>query len=395
MFSDGIRRALGPVLRTVANTAVEKAVAPQLQPAARAVANFAVSSFERGTSPLVALNPPPPPTPQVDGKLEAGDWLTVTVNDGVNQRKDAGKTSKLLTTFPRGTMLKIAAPPENGAVVQNNFVYVESNTGQKGWVFKDYVGEISAEVAEKALADELAKARAANHQTDAADAYQDIYVNQFDAEKQVGDETGRNANCGPASTLMALRNEGLVIPSIPDITHDGSAGADVQAVRYWGNSETDPATDGVTTNEAGETVYALGWENSQYTGFEDVSNAVAAAGGSSKDVSADSASIRKAIESGMSVVVSGTFVETPAQASEGSEDAEPVLKGDTWEQGGGATDHLVAVVGMEGDDFIICDPASDCGTPIQVSAAELDAFMRGNPGAIGISGPTPGPGSEA
>jgi hypothetical protein len=434
MSTDGIRRALGPLLRTVANTAVEKAVAPTLQPAAKAVANFAVSSFERGRSPLVALNPPPPPvvmappvivqaqptvvtpptsTPQVDGKLEAGDWLSVTEKDGANQRQKPTTKSGINTTFAEGTLLKIVAPPDNGAVSQEGFVYVESRSGQQGWVHESLVGEVSTEFVEQVQADELAKKRAENHQTDAADAYQGIYVNQFDAEKQVGDASARNANCGPASTLMAMRNEGLTLPPIPDVTSSGTAGDEVQAARYWGSSNA--GSDGVTTNDAGETVYALGEENSLYTGFNNVRNAVTAAGGTCEDVAADSASIKTAIESGMSVVISGNFVETPKQAPEGTapelvgpdnvlyrdsdkdglpdmRNGEPVIdrldKGDTWERGGKAEEHLVAVVGMTPEgNFIVCDPASECRTPIEVSPAELDAFMRGNAGAIGIAGP--------
>ncbi|RKH66195.1 hypothetical protein D7X96_22110 [Corallococcus interemptor] len=383
MSTDGIRRALGPLLRTVANTAVEKAVAPPLQPAAKAVTNFAVSSFERGRSPLVALSPPPPPpAPQVDGKLEAGDWLSVTDKDGANQRQRPTTKSGINTTFTEGTLLKIIPPPDNGAVSQEGFVYVESRSGKQGWVHESLVGEVSEEFVNQVKADELAKKRAENHQTDAADAYQGIYVNQFDAEKQVGDPSARNANCGPASTLMALRNEGLTLPPIPDVTSSGTAGDEVQAARYWGSTNT--GNDGVTTNDAGETVYALGEENSLYTGFKNVRNAVTAAGGTCEDVAANSASIKTAIESGMSVVISGNFVEPSAQDPEGA----PVLKGDTWEQGGGAEEHLVAVVGMTPEgNFIVCDPASACRTPIEVTAEELDAFMRGNAGAIGIAGP--------
>ncbi|MHA7632486.1 SH3 domain-containing protein [Corallococcus sp. M7] len=396
MFSDGIRRALGPVLRTVANAAVEKTVAPPLQPAAKAVANFAVSSFERGTAPRVVLNPPPvilqrpavdltPPNAQGDGTLGAGDWLNVSASDGVYLRPGPSAESDKGILYGTGTKLKIIAPPDGGPAVQGDFAYVQDARGRQGWVRAANTREMTA--------DEVKTYRAARNQSDAADAYQDIYVNQFDAETQVGDKEGRNANCGPTATLMAFLNEGLEIPSIPGIEHNGTAGADVQAVRYWGNRVSDPDTDGVTTNDAGETVYALGWENSQYTGFEDVKNAVTAARGSWAKVAANSEGIQKAIESGMSVVISGTFVEA---AAEGSENADPVVKSDTWAQGGGATDHLVAVVGMTPEgNFIVCDPAVEVRTPIEVTPEELDAFMRGNAGAIGIYDPTPGPRSGA
>ncbi|NRD53475.1 C39 family peptidase [Corallococcus exiguus] len=398
MFSDGIRRALGPVLRTVANTAVEKAVAPPLQPAAKAVANFAVSSFERGTSPRVVLNPPPvvvqrppvdltPPNAQGDGKSGEGDWLNVSSSDGVYLRPGPSAESGQSVLYGTGTKLKVIAPPDNSAAVQGEFVYVQDARGRQGWVRAAKTSEMST--------DEVAKYRAARHQSDAADTYQDIYVNQFDAETQVGGD-GRNANCGPTATLMAFLNEGLVIPSIPGITHNGTAGADVQAVRYWGNTASDKGSDGVTTNAAGETVYSLTTENSQYTGFQDVKNAVTAARGSWAKVGANSESIKEAIDSGMSVVISGNFVETPAQAPEGSENADPVLKSDTWAQGGGAQEHLVAVVGVTPEgNFIVCDPAVDVRTPIEVTPEELDAFMRGNAGAIGIYDPTPGPRSGA
>ncbi|MBN8466742.1 C39 family peptidase [Corallococcus exiguus] len=394
MFSEGIRRALGPVLRTVANTAVEKTVAPPLQPAAKAVANFAVSSFERGSSPRVVLNPPPvvvqrppvdltPPNAQGDGTLGEGDWLNVNSTDGVYLRPGPSAESGQSILFGTGAKLKVIAPPDNGAAVQGEFVYVQDARGRQGWVRAAKTQEMSA--------DEVTNYRAARNQSDAADKYQGIYVNQFDAETQVGGD-GRNANCGPTATLMAFLNEGLDIPSIPGITHNGTAGADVQAVRYWGNRVSDPSSDGVTTTN-GETQYSLTTENSQYTGFQDVKNAVTAARGSWAKVDANSESIKEAIESGMSVVISGNFVEAPAQ---GSENADPVVKSDTWAQGGGAQEHLVAVVGVTPEgNFIVCDPAAEVRTPLEVTPGELDAFMRGNAGAIGIYDPTPGPRSGA
>ncbi|RKH58232.1 hypothetical protein [Corallococcus aberystwythensis] len=420
MFSDGIRRALGPVLRTVANAAVEKTVAPPLQPAAKAVTNFAVSSFERGTSPLVALNPPPvalTPNVQGDTNMTPGEWLIVSTPENVYQRPGPSAESGQGVLFYKGTKLQVAAPPDNGPAVRGDFVYVQdANRQQQGWVRMSLTKEMTAA--------DTKTYRAGRNQTDAADKFQDIYVNQFDAEKQVGGD-GSNANCGPTSTLMAMQNEGLDIPSIPGIEHNGTAGADVQAVRYWGNHESDTDSDGVMTTDANETVYSLKSENSQYTGFPDVKNAVEAAGGTCEDVAADSESIRKAIDpGGMSVVISGTFVEPPAQAPPGTpaglvgpnnvlykesdtpgvaatgKDGLPIVvqdtKGDTWARGGGAKEHLVAVVGVTPEgNFIVCDPASDCRTPIEVTAEELDAFMRDNAGAIGISGPATEPAAEA
>ncbi|WP_147447125.1 C39 family peptidase [Corallococcus sp. CA054B] len=397
MFSDGIRRALGPVLRTVANAAVEKGVAPPLQPAAKAVANFAVSSFERGTSPKVVLNPPPvvvqrppvdlTPTPNVQGdqNMAPGEWLIVSSPENVYLRPGPSAESGQSVLFYKGTKLQVATPPDNGPAVRGDFVYVQDANRQKqGWVRMSHTAEMT-EADTKTY-------RASRNQSDAADAYQGIYVNQFDAETQVGGD-GRNANCGPTATLMAFLKQGLEIPSIPGITHNGTAGADVQAVRYWGNRLTDTNSDGVTTNPQGGTEYSLTTENSQYTGFQDVKNAVTAARGSWAKVDANSESIKEAIESGMSVVISGNFVEAPAQ---GSENTDPVVKSDTWAQGGGAQEHLVAVVGMTPEgNFIVCDPAAAVRTPLEVTPAELDAFMRGNAGAIGIYDPTPGPRSGA
>ncbi|MCP3059348.1 hypothetical protein LXT21_11240 [Myxococcus sp. K38C18041901] len=435
-MTDAIRRSLGPIIRTVANATVQKAVPPAMQPAAKAAVDFAVSSFEQGKPARapVALNVMPPPTvilanpavvtpptkntaatpvsgTQGDGQVQPGDKLAVAADgDTLNLRPEAGTTQKPKGSFPTGARLEVATPPGGGSSEQNGFVYVSGPGGETGWVSAQYTRELTAEEAAQ-------PASTGGTTTPAAAAYQSVFVDQFAAEKEVGGDAS-NANCGPSSTLTALLNEGLEIPDIPGIEHNGTTGADVQAVRYWGNHADDSGSDGVYTKEDGTLAYSLdgkGNENSTFTGFTDVANAVAAAGGTTANVAANSTAIMTAIDNGSTVVISGTFVETK-KAPEGTPEAlvnpengnlyvdsdgdgAPDLKNgvpnewhqkaDTWKGQHGSTMHLVAVVGRTPEgNFIVCDPAhtKPTASPIELTPSELDAFMRGNAGAIAVNG---------
>jgi hypothetical protein len=70
---------------------------------------------------------------------------------------------------------------------------------------------------------------------------QDFYIHQTNAEMEVSFTNakgtsmagnGGNANCGPSSLAMAFRLEGLELPAIPGVTHNGTDGADVLAARF-------------------------------------------------------------------------------------------------------------------------------------------------------------------
>lgn len=417
-MTDAIRRGLGPAIRTVGNVAIEKTVPPPLQPVARAAMNFAVSSFEqaRPMRALVSLDVPPPVTGasvQGNNTLEVGDKLQVNSDIGVNLRAGPATNQADIGGFNNGARLEVIAPPR-GSPEQAGFVYVRGPDGSTGWVSTSFTRELTEAEAAQAP---VATGTSGDDNTAAAAEYQDVYVDQFGAEGDVGGD-GQNANCGPSATLTALRNEGLGIPAIPDLVSTSSqdtTGAEVQAVRYWGNHENDAGDDGVSTNDQGEVVYALG-ENGTYTGSTDIENAVTAAGGTFYRPAANPEAIAEAIRNGSTVVVSGSFYEYTSATEQTPEalrapdglvyvdangDSLPDAnaagefslatekKGDTWTQGGGAIEHFVAVVGVTDEgNFIVCDPAHPSKAPIEVSPEKLDAFMRGNRSAIAIDGPT-------
>ncbi|NTX34438.1 SH3 domain-containing protein [Myxococcus sp. CA033] len=418
-MTDAIRRSLGPVIRTVGNVAIEKTVPPPLQQVAKAAMNFAVSSFEqaRPARAQVSLEVPPPPVTnasvQGNDRLEVGDKLQVESGIGVNLRERPLASSRDLGGFRNGERLEVIAPPQ-GSPEQAGFVYVRGPDGSTGWVSTSFTRELTEAEAAQAP---VAVGTPSDENTAASAEYQDVYVDQFGAEGDVGGD-GENANCGPSATLTALRNEGLEIPPIPDLvtTHgQDTTGAEVQAVRYWGNHENDSGDDGVSTNDQGEVVYALG-ENGSYTGTTDIEHAVTAAGGTFYRPAANPGAIADAIRDGSTVVISGSFYEystatdltpealrapegrvyvddngdfLPDETAPGEYTLATEKKKDTWTQGGGAIEHFVAVVGVTDEgNFIVCDPAHPSKAPIEVSPEKLDAFMRGNRSAIAIDGPT-------
>lgn len=213
------------------------------------------------------------------------------------------------------------------------------------------------------------------------------YINQFDAELQVSGD-GRNANCGPTSVVMALRDQGLSLPDIPGVAHNGTNGADVQVARYHMYKGVDANRDGVVpvdpnNPDAGYQYAAMsgaGNENSTYTDFSGVSRAVRAAGGVAEYLSPNAEGVAQALREGKAVVVSGNFVEVINGVKQ--------EKTDTWTRGGGVEAHIVAVTGLTEDgNFIVSDPAHPERGPIIATAAELDAFMRGNAAAMSVSKP--------
>lgn len=285
-----------------------------------------------------------------------------------------------LTQIPQGAVVQVRP----GVEPQNGFVPVtwSVNGEQKpGWIAQQFTEPAAPASAE----DQQALAAA-----------QQNFVNQFAAEKQVSyvtqDENGNpivkqgdgvNANCGPSSVVMALRAQGLTPPAIPGIPSDGSNGAAVQAARYSMYQGVDGARDGVVpvdpkNPDAGYRYAPMegpGNENSSFTGFDGFPSAVQAAGGVAETIPATSDGVAQAIREGKSVVVSGTFLDGATE------------KTDTWARGGGATLHVVAVTGMTSDgNFVVSDPAQN--GPIIATSAQLDAFMRGNAGAMSVDNPS-------
>lgn len=343
------------------------------------------------------------------GEGEEQEYLRTT--SGLNLRSvPTTEGNDPIVEIPNGAIIEVT-PDSDGNVRDGDFVHVSwdnEGTSQTGWVHEGYTEPQSA-------ADVQAQGEA-----------REGYIHQFDAETQVSyttadgvevDGDGRNGNCGPTSVVMALRAQGLSLPDIPGIEHNGTDGADIQAARFhmYNDLEGNEFRDGVVLQDPDNPdagfeyapMNGTGNENSQFTGFPGVANAVDAAGGEAVGIPATSEGVAEAINDGASVVISGSFLEpneAPVMAAEGEPrnelgqliDGEGNVvmarpaKTDTWARGGGATEHLVAVTGMtEEGNFIVSDPAHPSRGPIIATPAELDAFMRGNPGAMAISAPEP------
>jgi hypothetical protein len=331
----------------------------------------------------------------------------VRTQDGLNLRQvPSTEGNTPLAVIPQGTTLEVT-PDANGETRKDGFVHVSWNDGgtqRSGWVAERF----TEPAAPPNPADEKALQQASG-----------VYINQFTAEQQVsstnadGQEVagdGANANCGPTSVAMALEAQGLSLPAIPGVESNGTAGDKVQAARYHMYNGADDARDGVVLQDANDPskgyqyapMTGAGNENSTYTGFSGVARAVEAAGGKAEYIPASSAGVAQAISEGKAVVISGDFTEQvpvtaePGQPAneqgqlldgQGNVVTQAATKTDTWARGGGATQHLVAVTGMTAEgNFIVCDPAHPDSRPVVVTPAELDAFMRGNAGAMSVDG---------
>jgi hypothetical protein len=193
------------------------------------------------------------------------------------------------------------------------------------------------------------------------------HINQFDAELLIGGD-GTNANCGPTSLVMALHSLGLKVSGENQQT---SIGESVDLARK--SMVVDSARDG--TDGFGNRSEA---EHSTFTSLDDVTRGASAAGASTRTVSPDADSIRSALLSGASVIISGTFVgksPLPWTGDLGSDNQSPP---------GGATAHIVAVTGFDSKSglFTVDDPARR--TTIKVSSASIENFMSGNAGAVAL-----------
>lgn len=194
------------------------------------------------------------------------------------------------------------------------------------------------------------------------------HINQFAVEKQVGGD-GANANCGPASLVMALRALGLQLPGETANSTDGEV---VDLARRIMVLDSD--RDGVT-----ETGNRSEKEHSTYTYFPELLRGARLAGASTEWLSPTALDIQRAIANGAKVIVSGTFEDkTPLPWTGDSEIDSAIAPG-------GATEHYVVITEYDPNRklFTVHDPGRHA--PHKVTAATLEDFMRGNAGALAIS----------
>jgi hypothetical protein len=193
------------------------------------------------------------------------------------------------------------------------------------------------------------------------------HINQFEAEKQIGGD-GANADCGPTSLVMALGAIGL---ELPGSSYGMTSGDSVRLARRV--MVSDPGRDGVGPNANAE--------RNTFTNLGEVRRGALQAGARSQVLAPTSQSVREALSGGAAVVVSGTFAgkhPLPWTGDRGTDSGSPP---------GGATAHIVAVTGYDRytNQFRVQDPARR--TPLLVSPDALDAFMRGNAGALALFNP--------
>ncbi len=194
-----------------------------------------------------------------------------------------------------------------------------------------------------------------------------MQINQFDAELQGGGD-GINANCGPTSLAIALHALGLKVAG------ENASTSEAEVVDLARKSMViDPGRDGV--DESGARSDA---EHNTFTDLGDLMRGAQAAGAKTSLLSTDTETLRKALEKGAKVLVSGTFVDKsplPWTGDRGSDDQTAP---------GFATKHIIAVTGYDTQTgkFTINDPARS--TSIRVNAATLSHFMSGNAGAVAI-----------
>jgi hypothetical protein len=194
------------------------------------------------------------------------------------------------------------------------------------------------------------------------------HINQFEAERQLGGD-GRNANCGPAALVMALRAVGRDIAGAAPGINDGQAVALARRAMV-----TDPGRDGVT--DSGQVAE---FETNSFTSLGEIQRGARASGATTQRLAPNAESVRQALLRGASVVLSGTFAgksPLPWTGDRGHDNATAP---------GGATGHFVAVTAYDSNSgyFLVHDPARR--SPLAVSGPTLEYFMRGNAGALAIS----------
>ena len=195
-----------------------------------------------------------------------------------------------------------------------------------------------------------------------------VHINQFDAEMSAGGD-GINADCGPTSLVMALHALGLEVAGATD---NSSTGELIDLARQ--SMVADAGRDGVDQN--GKRANA---EHNTFTNFDDLTRGAKEASATAHRITPAAASIKTALMSGSKVIASGTFV--------GKQNLPWTGDRGTDNQGapGNATMHIIAVTGYNSgqDKFVVDDPARR--STILVTAEQLEAFMKGNAGALAVS----------
>jgi hypothetical protein len=196
---------------------------------------------------------------------------------------------------------------------------------------------------------------------------QSTHINQFTADLAAGGD-GTNADCGPASLVMALHDLGLRVAGETTTSSDSQA---IDLARL--SMASDSSEDGLDAN--GNRSEA---EHNIMTDFNDLIRGVSAAGAKSQEITANASSIMHSLQEGAVVIVSGTFENKSPLPWTGDMDT------DNQTAPGGATDHVVEVSSYDSFSklFTINDPARN--TSLQVSAATLERFMSGNAGALSV-----------
>jgi hypothetical protein len=285
-------------------------------------------------------------------------WRTT---DNVNIRSGPGTEHETLTPRPlaSGTLLQVHGQRDGWLQVTTN--------GTNGWVSADYATQLPA--------DEAAAAGRDFEQLQQAAGY---YINQVDAEGDVGLDQQKNHNCGPTSLAIALRQQGLTLPAIEGVPDNGTPGAEVQRTRYAMYHGHDDSMDGVTAGPDGALQYSDA-ENTSDTGPTGLKRGIEAAGGKWTTLG-DTDEIVSALNAGKTVIVSGSFVDLDANGVPTTTE-----RSDVWERGGGATRHIVAITGVTSDGgFIVDDPIYERRGPVVVTRDQLETFMAGNWSALSV-----------
>jgi len=320
---------------------------------------------------------PPPPDPGDGASVGNADTSVFRPNppaphywrttDAVNLRSGPGTDHDRLATLPAETVLEVSS----GVAADAAWVPVTTSDGQRGWVSGDYADPVSAE-----------EARAIRQDFAALQKSSAVYINQLDAERDV-DMTVGNANCGPTSLAMALRQQGLALPAIDGVEDNGTAGSEVQKARYAMYHEVDASRDGVANADDGTSHYSE-TENSTYTGWSGMQAGADAAHARWQMLETPD-DIRSAVGAGKSVIVSGSFLDYDAAGEPKGADRGLWLSGDARH---GAVEHIVVITGLTSDgSYIVNDPINGGRRPVVVSAVDLQTFMDGNWGAMSVGPP--------
>jgi Peptidase_C39 like family len=193
------------------------------------------------------------------------------------------------------------------------------------------------------------------------------HINQFVADIQEGGD-GINADCGPTSLVMALHQLGLNVAGEAANASDGKA---IDLARL--SMASSRAKDGVDAN--GNRSDA---EHNTFTDFNDLARGASRAGAKNRRLSPNTSAIKDALDSGASVIVSGTFAGKYPLPWTGDRGV------DNHSAPGNATAHLIEVSSYDPATkmFTINDPARLHSN--QVSASALRSFMSGNAGAMAL-----------